>query len=114
LVAQERGRVIGMMQAGPDRRYRDTATIGLAGVLPAARSRGVGRALLSGVVEWAQARGFRACAVEWSSPNLISDRFWRRHGFDPVHYQLTRRIDPRVAWANPHFDYQYFTQAPPN
>jgi GNAT superfamily N-acetyltransferase len=107
-VAEYEGRVVGMMHAVPDSRYRNTATIGLAGVTPSARLHGVGRALLAGVVGWAGRRGYEACAVEWTSANPISDRFWRRHGFDPVHCKLVRRIDPQVAWANPRLSYRHF------
>lgn len=97
VVAERNGRPAGMMQAGPDRRYRNTATIGLAGVTPSARTRGLGTALLAAVVDWAAERGFAACNVEWTSANPVSDRFWRGHGFDPVHYKLIRRIDSRIG-----------------
>ena len=108
LVAEHDGRIAGLMQAGPDRNYRDAATIGLAAVTSAARSKGVGTALLAGVVEWAAAQGFHRCGVEWTSPNLLSDPFWRGHDFDPVRYKLTRLIDARVAWANADLSYRYF------
>jgi GNAT superfamily N-acetyltransferase len=109
LVAEHDGQPAGLMQVGPDPRYRNTATIGLAGVAPSARSRGVGAALLTGVLNWVAERGFAACAVEWTSPNPVSDRFWRGHGFEPVHYKLTRRIDPRIAWADATLSYEHFT-----
>jgi GNAT superfamily N-acetyltransferase len=108
LIAEHDRRPVGLMQVGPDSRYRNTATIGLAGVTPSVRLRGVGAALLAGVVDWAERRGYEACGVEWTSPNPISDRFWRRHGFDPVHCKLVRRIDPQIAWANPHLSYEHF------
>lgn len=108
VVAEFEGRSVGMMQAVPDTRYRNTATIGLAGVTPSARLRGVGRALLAAVVGWAGRHGYEACAVEWTSPNPVSDRFWRGHGFDPVHCKLVRRLDPRVAWADSRLSYEHF------
>jgi hypothetical protein len=39
--------------------------------------------------------------TDWRVTNLLSSRFWPRQGFRPVVYRLTRRIDARVAWANP-------------
>ncbi len=108
LVAEHDDRRIGLMHVGPDSRYRNTATIGLAGVTPSARLRGVGSALLADVVDWAAHRCYEACGVEWTSANPISDRFWRRHGFNPVHCKLVRRIDPQVAWANPQLSYEHF------
>jgi GNAT superfamily N-acetyltransferase len=98
LVAAERdGRLVGMMQAGPDGRYRDTATIGIAVVTASARSKGTGTGLLSAVLDWAGRHGFHTCGAEWTSANLVSDAFWRGHGFEPARYTLTRLIDSRVG-----------------
>lgn len=108
LVAEHNGRPAGMMHAVPDTRYRNTATIGLAGVTPSVRTRGIGTALLAGIMDWVADRGFAACDVEWTSANPVSDRFWRGHGFEPVHYKLIRRIDPQVAWADPGLSYEHF------
>ncbi|MEV8367496.1 GNAT family N-acetyltransferase [Streptomyces niveus] len=107
LVTEEHGRLTGMMQAGPDSRYLSTATIGIAVVTASARSGGVGRALLSGVVDWAAGHGFEMCGTEWTSANLVGDAFWRGHGFAPVGHTLTRRIDARVSWAGTEFNYRY-------
>ena len=112
LVAEEDGRLTGMMQAGPDNRYVSTATIGIAVVAASVRSKGVGTALLSGVVGWAADHGFGTCGVGWTSANLVSDAFWRGHGFTPVGYELTRLIDPRVSWADAHLDYRYHLPMP--
>ncbi|MEV0696521.1 GNAT family N-acetyltransferase [Saccharopolyspora sp. NPDC050389] len=109
LVAAEHERLIGMIQAGRDNRFPDTATIGLAVVTAGARSGGVGTALLSGVLGWASRCGFRSCGTEWSSANLVSDAFWRDHGFSPARYTLTRLIDARVAWAHTRLSYRYFS-----
>jgi hypothetical protein len=37
----------------------------------------------------------------WRSTNLLTARFWPRQGFRPVAYRLVRRVDQRIAWANP-------------
>ncbi|WBB60551.1 GNAT family N-acetyltransferase [Streptomyces sp. WMMC500] len=107
LVAEADGRPAGMMVADPDSRFTGAATIGIAVVTAAARARGVGGALLSGVVDWAAAHGYRTCGAEWTSANTVSDAFWRGHGFTPARYTLTRRIDPHIAWAGPHLDYRH-------
>lgn len=105
LLAEVDDRPAGLMVTGPDSHLPGTTTIGLAAVTAAVRSRGLGTAMLSGVVDWARRNDFHACGAEWTSANLISDAFWRGHGFTPVRYTLARRIDPRVAWAGPELTY---------
>ena len=100
LLAEVDDRPAGLMVAGPDSHLPGTATIGVAVVTAAVRARGVGTDLLSGVVDWAGRHGFHACGAEWTSANLVSDAFWRGHGFTPARLTLARRIDPRVAWAS--------------
>ncbi len=112
LVAEERGRLVGMMQAGPDGRHVGAATIGIAMVAESCRSAGVGTALLSGVEEWAAGRGFGAFGAEWSSANVVSDAFWRGRGMVPAQFKLIRRIDSRVAWAGTGLSYRHFTPTP--
>ena len=99
LLAEHDGDTVGLMVVDPDGHVPATATTGIAVVTAAVRGRALGSALLAGVVEWAAARGFRRLGAGWTSANLVSDAFWRRHGFVPARYTLTRRIDPRVAWA---------------
>jgi GNAT superfamily N-acetyltransferase len=112
LVAEEHGRLMGMMQAGPDNRYVGAATIGIAVVAASSRSVGVGTALLSGVEEWAAGRGFGTYGAEWSSANIVSDAFWRGRGMVPAHFKLTRLIDSRVAWADAGLSYRHFAPEP--
>ncbi|MFD8085969.1 GNAT family N-acetyltransferase [Kitasatospora sp. NPDC059722] len=107
LVAEEHGRVVGMMQAEADQRHRSTAVIGIASVTASVRSGGLGTALLAGVCDWAARRGFANVAVGWSSANPVSDSFWRGRGFAPVGYKLTRLIDARVAWADSRLGYAH-------
>lgn len=108
VVTVETGTITGAMVADPDTRFTDAATIGIAVVRSTARAGGIGTALLSGVLEWAAARGYSACGAEWTSANLVSDAFWRGRGFAPARLTLARRIDPRVAWANTALDYRHF------
>ncbi|WP_194915787.1 GNAT family N-acetyltransferase [Catenulispora rubra] len=96
LLAEHEARVAGLMVVDPDGHIPAAATIGIAVVTAAVRGRALGTALLSGAADWAATRGFRRLCAGWTSANLVSDAFWRGHGFVPVRYTLTRRIDPRV------------------
>ncbi len=100
-------RLGGFFQVNPDSHFVDTATIGIAGVASGDRHQGVGTAIVDFALDWASTSGYRFCAVEWTSPNLTSDRFWRGRGFEPLQYKLTRRIDPRVAWAHSGISYDH-------
>lgn len=71
----------------------------LAGTRPGDRGRGVGRALTAHGLAEAYMQGYRVCAADWRTTNLLSSRFWPRQGFRPVAYRLTRLLDPRIAWA---------------
>lgn len=97
----------GFLQINPDSHFIDTATIGIAGVAASTRHRGVGTAIVNFAMDWAARTSYGFCAVEWTSPNLTSDRFWRGLGFDPLQYKLTRRIDPRIAWAHSGISYEH-------
>jgi GNAT superfamily N-acetyltransferase len=107
VVAEADDGITGFLQVNPDPRFADTATIGIAGVARSDRHRGVGTAIVNYTLGWAGRSGFRFCAVEWTSSNLTSDRFWRNRGFQPLQYKLTRRIDPRIAWADSEISYEY-------
>jgi GNAT superfamily N-acetyltransferase len=48
---------------------------------PSMRQRGVGRALLSAVVEWSAARGTRRLLVETQDINVPACRFYSKNGF---------------------------------
>lgn len=107
VVADLGNRLGGFFQLHPDNHFLDTATIGIAGVAPGDRHHGVGTAIVNFALNWSVDNGYRLCAVEWTSPNLTSDRFWRGRGFQPLQYKLTRRIDPRVAWAHSSLSYEH-------
>ncbi|MEV7868053.1 GNAT family N-acetyltransferase [Streptomyces sp. NPDC088124] len=108
LVAEEDGRLTGLVQAAADARHSGAATIGLAVVAASSRSTGVGTALVAAVGEWAAGRGFDAYGAEWSSANPVSDAFWRGRGMVPARFKLRRLIDSRVAWAEERLDYGHF------
>jgi ribosomal protein S18 acetylase RimI-like enzyme len=103
-VAVTGGALLGMMQLNGGGRPNidsgrpvDGVNIGMACISASARGRGIGTAILAGVMRAAQARGYGHCTVEWTSANLTSDAFWRRRGFEPLHYTLARHLDERIT-----------------
>ena len=71
----------------------------VAATRPDARGRGIGRALTQAGLADAAARGHAVCIADWRTTNLEAHRFWPRLGFRPAVYRLTRKVDPRIAWA---------------
>ncbi|MFI6692000.1 hypothetical protein ACIBLA_09565 [Streptomyces sp. NPDC050433] len=68
----------------------------------------MGTTLLVGVVSWSADHDFTTCGTEWSSASLVSDAFWRGHGFAPVGHKLSRLVDARVSWADSELNYRCF------
>lgn len=66
------------------------AFLGFAVVSPAARGRGVGRALGEAVISWAASSGFPSVVTDWRATNLLSSRTWPRLGFRPAFLRLHR------------------------
>ncbi|MEX2137312.1 MAG: GNAT family N-acetyltransferase [Chloroflexota bacterium] len=66
---------------------------------PAARGRGVARALLAAAFAEARAAGANDCVVDWRTASLPADRTWTALGFKPTEFRLHRHIDERIAWA---------------
>jgi GNAT superfamily N-acetyltransferase len=71
-------------------------------VEPGLRGEGLGSALLDHSMGWARAQGYQHCSLHFASANPSGAPFWLGHGFVPVEYTMTRRVDERVAWANGH------------
>jgi GNAT superfamily N-acetyltransferase len=67
-------------------------------VSPNARGAGVGRALLSHAMGWAQEQGYRWCTLHFYAANLAGASFWLANGFRPLEHRLRRRVDERIAW----------------
>lgn len=76
-----------------------TVLLEVAATRPEARGRGIGRALTRAGLADAAAGGYRVCVADWRTTNIEAARFWPRLGFHPAVYRLTRKVDPRVAWA---------------
>jgi GNAT superfamily N-acetyltransferase len=62
------------------------------------RHRGVGRAILSEVINWAIRSGCQRLYVEGESANIYGGNFWMKH-FTPVVYSVRRCVDERVTVA---------------
>lgn len=75
------------------------AVLSVAGTRAAYRGRGINRALTRHGLADLAARGYRVCETDWRIANLEADRMWPRQGFRPAVFRLTRKIDPRIAWA---------------
>ena len=60
------------------------------------RGRGIGAALLSHAVESARKAGYKRCAVDFESMNVIGTRYWFKQGFKPVSLSMHRLVDERV------------------
>lgn len=65
----------------------------------AARSGGIGEALLARSLRWARDGGHDQVALHYFSANPAGGAFWRKQGFVAVEYAMSRAIDPRIAWA---------------
>jgi GNAT superfamily N-acetyltransferase len=67
---------------------------------PAARGRGVMRALVAAAFAEARAAGARHCVTDWRTASLPAHRTWTALGFKPTDFRLHRQLDERIAWAN--------------
>jgi GNAT superfamily N-acetyltransferase len=64
------------------------------------RQSGIGTTLLNHSLEWARSAGYKNCAVDFESANIIGSSFWYGNGFKPVCYSLVRYIDERITQPN--------------
>ena len=76
-----------------------TALLEVAATRPEARGRGIGQALTRAGLTGAADAGYAVCVADWRTTNVEAARFWPRLGFRPAVYRLTRKVDPRIAWA---------------
>jgi L-amino acid N-acyltransferase YncA len=86
LVAERDGRIVGSAKAGPNRPGRG-AHVSTASfmVAPAARGRGVGRALGEEVLAWASTEGYRAMQFNAVvASNTAAVALWQSLGFEIV------------------------------
>jgi GNAT superfamily N-acetyltransferase len=73
----------------------NTAQVKSAFVQPGTRSKGIGTALLSRAIQWAQAQGYERLFVEHETANFYGGHFWRKH-FTPYLYFSMRYVDNTI------------------
>jgi ribosomal protein S18 acetylase RimI-like enzyme len=78
------GHLVGKLRAPDDLHTVTIAVLESIRVDPGVRSRGVGTALVSHFVGWAQANDARRASVTAFAANEKAQRFYRRHGFTPM------------------------------
>ena len=66
LVIDDGQQLVAMMQAQPDSAYADSVVIGMNVVTEAARSAGMGTAMLDAMLGWAAHRAYQHCTVGWN------------------------------------------------
>jgi len=73
----------------------NTAQVKSAYVQPEVRSKGVGTALLSRAIQWAQAQGCARLFVEHETANFYGSRFWRKYFTPYLHFSM-RYVDNTI------------------
>ena len=76
------------------------AVLPAASINPDLRGKGVGRALANHCFNEMKKQGFDYIFADWHTPNQLASYFWPRMGFQPIMVRMTRKIDPRIAWAH--------------
>lgn len=76
------------------------AELPAASTNPDMRGKGLGRALANHCFAEMKKEGFDCLYTDWHTPNQIASYFWPRLGFEPFMLRLSRKIDPRIAWAH--------------
>jgi GNAT superfamily N-acetyltransferase len=103
LLAVEDGVALGLAgfyEAKPGPMVPDGAwELGVAMTLPAARGRGIARALVAAGFARAAEAGVTHCITDWRTASLAAARSWTALGWVPTHHRLHRHVDERVAWA---------------
>lgn len=97
------GRVVGMVEVLPQSdppehqilRPEPSAQVHTV-VLPDARGRGVGSALLQAAERWATGRGIMYLSAGIYHRNVDAVRFYRRHGYTDAGLSLGKSVDQRV------------------
>jgi GNAT superfamily N-acetyltransferase len=94
---------VGFLQIGPAN--DDVATIIIderttsiygAFTIEKYRGKGVGATLLDRAFAEADRAGYKRCAVDFETRNVLGTRFWFKHDFNPVTFSLHRAVDRRV------------------
>jgi GNAT superfamily N-acetyltransferase len=70
-----------------------------ASTVPEARGTGVGSALLTRGLAWAQAAGYEWCVLYYLTASPAA-AYWRSQSFRPLGLRLCRAVDERIAWVD--------------
>lgn len=84
-IAEDEGQVIGLITASVRPMLWHAGPVALIDELivdQTARGRGVGKALINTIVDWARKRGASEIEVSTEKDNGDAQAFYRRHGFD--------------------------------
>lgn len=76
------------------------AELPAASTNPDMRGKGIGRMLANRCFTEMKKEGFDYLYADWHTPNQIASYFWPRLGFEPFMIRMSRKIDPRIAWAH--------------
>ena len=106
LVARVDGEDVGLLSIGPGFGSPvctppGAAYIGQTAVVPDARGRGIGAALLARAVAWASEHEHDSLVLHFATANANSSAFWTGQGFETVMVQLRRRLDERITTMRP-------------
>jgi len=77
------------------------AYISETAVVPSARNRGIGTALLARAIDWAHEHEHRALVLHYATTNVLSSSFWPGQGFTPVLWHVRRTLDDRITTMRP-------------
>jgi ribosomal protein S18 acetylase RimI-like enzyme len=93
LIAEEEGRAVGFVFCVLGDRGRRTAHVTDIYVRPEARNKGIGRALLSGVLDPARSAGLDHVSLEVLISNREARRLYERLGFTPMDVFMVAPVD---------------------
>nr|WP_249023490.1 GNAT family N-acetyltransferase [Planococcus salinarum] len=79
---------------------QNCAELPAASTNPDMRGKGIGRMLANHCFAEMKKEGFDYLYADWHTPNQLASYFWPRLGFEPFMIRLSRKIDPRIAWAH--------------
>jgi len=70
----------------------DAASLASTAVLEGERGRGIGAALVAGILRLAAEAGYGSVVTNWRMTNLSASRFWPGQGFEPIYHRLHRAL----------------------
>ena len=94
-IAEEHGIKVGYIAAGPKTvssrksRYFEIENMG---VIPAYRSKGIGRMLMDECLKWAKTKGFQKAFVNSYFDNKQAIEFYKQNGFAEIDVSLEKNI----------------------